>query len=788
MPEMQDNVTDGSHTIPGEESSVGVSTSGPPMPEPPTALAPLRESIPTFFAVRQAMAGEHTGSKWDVVMVESGWSKNDTLFTDEVLADAVSRGLFEGIAAAAYRFGKPLPNDPKQDYFSHLPEGVERGNFAQNVVGFFKNAVFGPFIRPDGTPGKGVLAEFHVSEAHSWLRTLLKEAYDAGRQFLGFSIDAIGKLRKVAVNGRSGNYVERIEEVKTTDLVTEPAAGGVILRVTAAVENAMPTTHQTDGGPGVSQLRRTEGMPDGINDTAPITEAEKRVQEMESRIAEAERRIRQKEVRLTIREALNGSGLPETSKARITRLYDGAETVDTTVLNKDIADEQAHIASLRQSFAAEVKNMGDAHTTPPITPAPTAEEIQITESKRERLGKALEGMFARKNVDGVRRFSNLKEALAAFNPNMPYQSPGQMAKKVWDCIKMAIPQAMREFSLNEDIEAVDKHKVSIRENWRHVAPQSIREAVGATDFTVAFGDTLQKRLEHEYRADNVQEWRLLVSSYENLNDATNTFKISRIGGIGVLPVVNAGNPYQDLVPSQTEQPETMTPYKYGGIYQLDWEAILADDLRKLVALPIQLGKSANRTIARNVIGIFENNSNLSSDTTAFFHSNHSNTISGTPAITYADMVTGAIQMMNQTELDSSLKLGIKPKYVWTGPEYAALALEICNSNFKKTSNEDATVRNVLGADWGITPVMSVELGLASTTKYCWYLTADPADCEIIAVGFLGGQEKPELFVQGVDTPMSGAYFDSDVITLKVRNVHGVAPVDYRGCQASLKAS
>ena len=65
----------------------------------------------------------------------------------------------------------------------------------------------------------------------------------------------------------------------------------------------------------------------------------------------------------------------------------------------------------------------------------------------------------------------------------------------------------------------------------------------------------------------------------------------------------------------------------------------------------------------------------------------------------------------------------------------------------------------------------------------WYLTADKADVPFIEIGFLDGNEEPEILVQ--DTPTSGSVFSNDTITYKIRHIYGGVVEDYRGADGSI---
>ena len=179
-------------------------------------LKPLQESVSFRDSHNLVTLSEAApqGKEWDVVLIETGLSKNGNFYPADVLRNAVP--LFEGLKACAYRFGKPLG-----DQFNHLPEKVSLtrpDGLAENVVGWFENARYAKFTRPDGSKGEGVVARFHIMEGALWLRKNLKDSFEHGMSgILGFSIDAKGKARDQVVGGRSVKVVERLEEVRSTD-------------------------------------------------------------------------------------------------------------------------------------------------------------------------------------------------------------------------------------------------------------------------------------------------------------------------------------------------------------------------------------------------------------------------------------------------------------------------------------------------------------------------------------------------------------------------------------------
>ena len=176
-----------------------------------------------------APVAQAEGKEWDVVLIQPGWSTNGYFYPASVLRESVS--LFEDLQACAYHIGNKFNHVPREA-ISNRPNG-----FAENIVGWFENIKYGTFKNRAGKTSEGVLGRFHVMEGAKWLRENLRDAWKHGKsRILGFSIDAFGLGHKGQIQGKSGMIVETIEEIRSTDVVNNPAAGGEIIRLVAGVQ------------------------------------------------------------------------------------------------------------------------------------------------------------------------------------------------------------------------------------------------------------------------------------------------------------------------------------------------------------------------------------------------------------------------------------------------------------------------------------------------------------------------------------------------------------------------
>lgn len=401
--------------------------------------------------------------------------------------------------------------------------------------------------------------------------------------------------------------------------------------------------------------------------------------------------------------------------------------------------------------------------------------VQVTQDAYDKIVKGFEGFFQEgRPVDGVPAFNSLHRAFWQITGH--YYPEEMLANFLMEAIAKAIPA--REF------DDFDSHIAKMRSLGTKIYGETLREAISTADFTTAFGDALNKRLQAEYRDDPLSDWREIVSRRENLRDLTNNHRIVRIGGYGTLPIVAQKAPYQELS-EPTEAVEQLVPKKRGGLAILTWEDMLADSIGVVASIPRRLGRAANRTVHEIVWDEIENNPVLDADSVALIASAHNNRLSGDGAISGDNVATLIEALIDQTEQDSGRKLGLTAWRILTGPTLFQEAWEIANSDVKDTTNQDATRANFIKG-LGVTAMKTIGIGRTSATKNRWYVVASPRDAECIVVGFLGGRDRPEIFVQSpTATPTVGASFDADLLTFKIRFGVAAKVVDFRWIQGSL---
>lgn len=839
-----------------------------------TVLASEFKEAHSLKVVQPVAAGK-PGSEWEVVIIEVGESLNGTFYPADVLRDAVKRGLFEGVKAAAYHLGG------KQD---HVPGGMllaRPGGFSQNTVGYFDNVKFTTFTDSKGKSGEGVVARFHILPSADWLRENLLAAFKSGNpDLLGFSIDAKGQARDGEVNGKRLKIVEHIEKINETTVVSEPAAGGRAIRLVASVDGGGSAGHVMDLLEGFgnvwfdgvdsrrvdetireyairvveSNLSRAEAQLSEAGDdimsdiargvgalskiraliidgdfkeaarilrdwlsvhttahefytyptvqtnrgttmsetnedsAATATEQSQGTDDSASKLVEKDNEIAALKNQIKIDGKLKESGLHEIAQARVKKLLEGSSELTDEQIDEAIAEERKYAEELTKSADSKetrtTESAGDSGGEPQglggaYDSAAATGRTSVGDGPEDKWTKAFDAMFEGvPHKDGIPAVSSLHHAF--YEATGKYYPPYQMAKFIMEALYRGFPHS--------EVSCVwEDHMHESRARGTKHYTDTFREAVTTATWSTAFGVSMFKAVQREYTDDPLNDWRQIVTpGFINLRDLTNAYSLIRTGGIGVLPIVNEGAPYTELS-TPTENTETLTPSKKGGLEKVTWEAMLADDVNQVQQIPRKLGRAAARTIHEAVWDIIETNGVLADAVALINDAGHANQLVGDGAISYDNVSTLIEQLIKQTEQDSGKRLGLRAWRLLVSPDLWQEAFEITGSTVKTGGSDDQTTRSFVNGH-AVDLMMTVGLGRTAGTINRWFVMANPREASSIKVGFLGGRDRPEIFVQSpTQTPTSGESFDADILTFKIRYGFGVAAEDHRWIQGSLTA-
>jgi hypothetical protein len=244
-----------------------------------------------------------------------------------------------------------------------------------------------------------------------------------------------------------------------------------------------------------------------------------------------------------------------------------------------------------------------------------------------------------------------------------------------------------------------------------------------------------------------------------------------------LATVNENDAYANL--AWDDAKETYTPAKRGNIVYVTLETIINDDLRAVQSIPKKLARAAGVTINEFVSGLFTANSGEGStmaDAYHVFDATHHQSNLGSAALD-ADSLGAAIAAIAKMTDTASKRMGLVGKWLLIPPDLEQTAFTLLYSQLKPGS-DDNDINFFQGrAQYIVVPQF--------TDANNWYVLADPGQIELIEIGYLGGQDAPELLVQ--DDPSAGTVFTNDAISYKVRWIFGGGWLDYRGAYGAVVA-
>ncbi|MEO5626929.1 MAG: Mu-like prophage major head subunit gpT family protein, partial [Dokdonella sp.] len=299
-----------------------------------------------------------------------------------------------------------------------------------------------------------------------------------------------------------------------------------------------------------------------------------------------------------------------------------------------------------------------------------------------------------------------------------------------------------------------------------VGEQRFAEAVSAATFGNILGNSITRAMIRDYGSlEAYGDWRWLADVVPVTDFRTQ--ERTRMGGYGNLPAVAENGPYNALT-SPTDEKATYAVSKRGGTETVSLEAIANDDVGLIRRLPMSLAVAAGRTLYEFVHDFLATNAVIY-DATALFIAGHNNI--GVAALDATSFAAARLRMKKQTEKDSGKRLGLTLRHVAVPGdlEEAAYNLFVRTTNLDESFTQSRKPKVHVVDYW--------------TDANNWFATADNSQCPLIEIGFYGGKEEPELFVQ--DMPTQGSLFTNDQIKYKIRHIYSGAVRDFRGFDGSI---
>ena len=634
---------------------------------------------------------------------------------------------------AVLREAAPMFNDVRVFVKSDEEHRQGKGKDFTKLIGLLRESRFAGGDSPD--TGE-IRATLELLESSSPVPEKIREAYDRGvaGELFGFSIDAKAVLARTVRGGVSVREVRKVTKVNSLDLIVEPSAGGEIVNLIEAIND-------DDGEADMNWLQRilealkaaNDGtLPDGVD----VDNEE------------------------TIIEALNALRPVETNAELVTEGTLTREEIATMVsagtrIVEARADMRVAIAESTLPAAARKRMLNNFELREEFTAQDVREAI---DAEREYIAG-----FGGGHVQGLGEHSLIEAG------DDRADKIQQMMDDFFDPTKRGVISIKECYvEITGDRRVTGELRECDRIRLRESMPVALRESLDSTSWSNVLGDSMRRRIIADYAVTGRYDvWRGLVTVVPLADFRTN--ERTRVGGYGDLPTVAQGDPYTALT-SPTDEKATYAPVKRGGTEDLTLETVKNDDVGAILRIPMKLTTAAKRTLSKFVLDFIATNPVIY-DSVALFHATHNNL--GSAALDATALAAGRLAILQQTELSSADRFGIPPINLWTPFDLEETGFDL----FRRQTNNDTDF--VESLQMNVIPVWYW------TDANDWAITCDPNEVRTIEIGFVDGEEEPELFVQ--DNPTVGSLFTHDKITYKIRHTYGGNVLEFRGMYKAVVA-
>jgi hypothetical protein len=686
---------------------------------------------------------EAKGDAWQVTIIKSGKSLNNFIYPETVLQKAVP--LFEGAQVFAHRTGGHIPHSEKS---------------TQDIIGFLDKVSY---------QNNSLVANLNILPSAEWLKENLLAAKDKGKLNLyELSIDAGGQASAT----EQGIMVESIDYVDSVDVVPKGAAGGGFEKLRESLNDNID---HKQNNKGITKMKNklmllfTMLYPtflENINvDWTKVNE-----NELFTHLLEADKA--QGRMKLPEGTKLTEALVDEQLKAFL------PQPVVTAPVAPIVGDKTLQEAMKRVDILASSMILQNSLSTCGL-PVPMVEDLKTRFSdkvfKIEELNQAIKAS---------------KDTLAKLQENMPISTSVKLGEEAHDKAKkgflgLLIDTPQHPLSADErklylgnlpPMRSLKEAYIQLTGDTRITGQKKnaikLSEAIDTTGFDQVAQDVLHTAMVREYNLSGLDTWRPFTDIIPRGDFKTN--HIYRYGGYGAPPTVVESAAYQQLT-SPTDEEATYALTKKGGTESITLEMIRNDDVGAIRAIPRKLGRGCAYGLYYTIYYTMLRPAGAYTiyDSQVLYYASHaikSGTTYGNTGTT--GIATGLslarIAMAKAPEKDSNIPIGIRAKYVLVPADLEETAYGLVTSAYG-TYNTIPTALQAQNMQVIVVPCWT------DATDYA--VVANPSDVLGLEVGFLDGNDTPELFVS--DNPNAGSWFTNDMITYKCRFVYGAAVKDWR---------
>lgn len=254
-----------------------------------------------------------------------------------------------------------------------------------------------------------------------------------------------------------------------------------------------------------------------------------------------------------------------------------------------------------------------------------------------------------------------------------------------------------------------------------------------------------------------------------------------MGSFSDLAAVNEDGEFQSGTLDDTRK-ETITATTKGRIIGLSHQMIVNDDMGVFTGIARAMGRSAARSVENDVYALLASGSDFGpvmSDAVTLFHANHSNTTSGVLSAATLETARKVLKLQKLPNTSSGVSEYIEPMspLIFVGP----VALEGTAKTINDAQYDPDTANKLQKPNFmrGLLGTIVATPRRDAVSSAVYFLFADPNEIPVIEVGFVQGQQEPQLVMEEA--------FRQYGVEWRVVYDYGVAAVNYLGCVRSTGA-
>ncbi|MDJ0792473.1 MAG: Clp protease ClpP [Acidimicrobiia bacterium] len=297
----------------------------------------------------------------------------------------------------------------------------------------------------------------------------------------------------------------------------------------------------------------------------------------------------------------------------------------------------------------------------------------------------------------------------------------------------------------------------------------IRAQHATGDFPGILANVIDKAIRVRYEKAE-ETWRA-VARVGSVNDFRQAQRPA-MSAFSDLLVVPEGGEYKHG--TQSDVVEFLQAEKFGRMFAITREALLADDLQAFQDTASAMADAANAIVGDKVWDVYLNNPTLNQDATPVFDALHNNIgTAGPPSVTTFSEARRLMRL--QKDPSDTRTLNLAPTLVISSPGWETEVLTLVtaqNLDYDINTGNEIVQKQATNQFSVLSPVIENRLAGATGTETHWFMQAAPGgSVPFIEVAFVRGQETPS-----VETREG---WNVDGIEYKVRQEFGVAPLAYQ---------